>query len=58
MWRVCMSHKIELREAFRQKDPDLAMMLNDLRTGRPNQAAIQEFSRLSHELAFGDGIEL
>ena len=57
MWQPCIQYTIELCTVFRQKDPDLAAMLNDLRTGRPNQRTILALSRLSRELSFSDGIE-
>ena len=57
-WGTCIEHTIELREVFRQKDPDLALMLNELRAGQPSPETIAAFNGLNRELSFDGEIEV
>ncbi|EFR04685.1 DNA repair and recombination protein PIF1 [Nannizzia gypsea CBS 118893] len=56
-WNTSIQHTILLTQVFRQKDPDFANMLNEMRLGRLSPSAIQAFKDLSRPLNCGDNIE-
>ncbi|EEQ31138.1 DNA repair and recombination protein pif1 [Microsporum canis CBS 113480] len=56
-WNTSIQHTILLTQVFRQKDPDFANMLNEMRLGRLSPSAIQAFKELSRPLNCGDNIE-
>ncbi|KJF61367.1 mitochondrial DNA helicase [Coccidioides immitis RS] len=56
-WNTCVQHTILLTHVFRQKDPEFASMLNELRLGRVTQKTIDAFKQLSRPLNFEDDLE-
>lgn len=56
-WNTCITHTIGLTKVFRQKDPEFANMLNELRLGKITDKSIHTFKQLSRELEFSDGVE-
>ncbi|EGD97453.1 DNA repair and recombination protein pif1 [Trichophyton tonsurans CBS 112818] len=56
-WNTSIQHTILLTQVFRQRDPDFANMLNEMRLGRLSPSAIQAFKDLSRPLNCGDNIE-
>ncbi|EZF78843.1 hypothetical protein H105_00178 [Trichophyton soudanense CBS 452.61] len=56
-WNTSIQHTILLTQVFRQRDPDFANMLNEMRLGRLSPSAIQAFKDLSRPLICGDNIE-
>ena len=56
-WNTCIQHTILLTHVFRQRDPEFAGMLNELRLGKPTPKTIEAFRRLSRPLDFQDSLE-
>lgn len=56
-WNPSIDHTIGLHHVFRQKDPEFAGMLNEMREGRLNDASIKKFRTLNRPLHFGDDVE-
>jgi ATP-dependent DNA helicase PIF1 len=56
-WNTTIDETIALHKVFRQKDPEFAGMLNQMREGRLNPKAIAKFKSLSRELRFEDDLE-
>lgn len=50
-WKTSVDHVISLTQVFRQKDPEFAGMLNDMRKGRLEANSIAKFASLHRELA-------
>lgn len=57
-WNTSIDHTIGLTQVFRQKDPDFANMLNEMRLGRISEDTIRTFKSLSRPLNFDDGLEV
>ncbi|KAL1955408.1 hypothetical protein VTO42DRAFT_8564 [Malbranchea cinnamomea] len=56
-WDTSIQHTILLTHVFRQKDPEFANMLNEMRLGRLTPASIAAFKKLSRPLDFHDSLE-
>lgn len=56
-WTTSISHTIGLTQVFRQKDPQFAQMLNEMRLGKVSDDAVRAFKALSRPLRFADGVE-
>ncbi|KKA29313.1 hypothetical protein TD95_002384 [Thielaviopsis punctulata] len=56
-WSTSIDHTIGLTQVFRQKDPQFANMLNEMRLGRISDQTVQAFRALSRELKFSEGPE-
>ncbi|OAA60504.1 mitochondrial DNA helicase [Niveomyces insectorum RCEF 264] len=57
-WNTSIDHTIGLTEVFRQKDPEFAQMLNEMRLGRISEQTVQIFKSLARPLQFNDGLEV
>lgn len=57
-WSMSIDHTIGLTEVFRQRDPEFANMLNEMRLGRISDETVKNFEALSRPLAFDDGIQV
>ncbi|KAL2024688.1 hypothetical protein VTK56DRAFT_6889 [Thermocarpiscus australiensis] len=57
-WSMSIDHTIGLTEVFRQKDPEFAEMLNEMRLGRISEKTVRNFQSLSRPLHFDDGLEV
>jgi ATP-dependent DNA helicase PIF1 len=57
-WNLSIDHTIGLTQVFRQKDPEFAGMLNEMRLGKITEQTVQSFRALSRPLQFGDGLEV
>lgn len=49
-WNNVIDHTIGLHHVFRQKDPEFAGMLNEMREGKLSQKSISSFQKLSRAL--------
>jgi len=56
-WNTCIEHTILLTHVFRQKDPEFANMLNEMRLGKLTQPSINEFRKLARPLQFNDDVD-
>jgi len=56
-WPNVIDHTVALHKVFRQKDPEFAGMLNQMREGRLDAYAVAKFKSLSRELVFNDDLE-
>ena len=56
-WNTSIQHTILLTQIFRQKDPEFASMLNEMRLGRLSPATNDAFRKLSRPLNFHDSLE-
>jgi ATP-dependent DNA helicase PIF1 len=56
-WNTSIEYTIALHHVFRQKDPEFAGMLNEMREGRLSQQSIARFKSLNRELRFEDNLE-
>lgn len=56
-WNTSIQHTILLTHVFRQRDPEFAAMLNEMRLGRINPQTIEAFRKLSRPLNFHDSLE-
>ncbi|OQE44304.1 hypothetical protein PENCOP_c002G03937 [Penicillium coprophilum] len=56
-WTTCIQHTILLTNIFRQRDPEFANMLNEMRLGKITPSTIEAFRRLSRPLDVNDQIE-
>lgn len=56
-WNTCIQHTILLTHVFRQKDPQFAEMLNEMRLGKISPRTIATFRQLSRPLDFHDSLE-
>ncbi|KAJ5782713.1 hypothetical protein N7457_004487 [Penicillium paradoxum] len=56
-WTTCIQHTILLTNIFRQRDPEFADMLNEMRLGKITPRTIEAFRRLSRPLDINDQIE-
>ncbi|KAK8117436.1 uncharacterized protein PG998_005717 [Apiospora kogelbergensis] len=57
-WTTSIDHTIGLTQVFRQRDPDFANMLNEMRLGRISEQTVQTFKQLSRPLTFADGLDV
>lgn len=56
-WPTSINHTIGLTKVFRQRDPQFANMLNELRLGKISDDTIQTFKSLERPINFTDGVE-
>ncbi|KAJ5745876.1 ATP-dependent DNA helicase PIF1 [Penicillium odoratum] len=56
-WNTTIQHTILLTHVFRQRDPEFAAMLNELRLGNPSASTVDAFRRLSRPLNFHDELD-
>jgi ATP-dependent DNA helicase PIF1 len=56
-WTTCIQHTILLTNIFRQRDPEFADMLNEMRLGKISPRTIEAFRRLSRPLDVKDQID-
>jgi ATP-dependent DNA helicase PIF1 len=56
-WSTSIDHTIGLTQVFRQRDPQFANMLNEMRLGKISQETVDAFKKLSRPLEFKDGVE-
>lgn len=57
-WNTVIDHTIGLTQVFRQKDPEFAGMLNEMRLGRITDDTVRAFKDLTRPLTFDDGLEV
>lgn len=57
-WTTSIDHTIGLTQVFRQRDPEFARMLNEMRLGRISEDTVKAFRALSRPLKFDDGVDL
>ncbi|KAL2156312.1 hypothetical protein VTH82DRAFT_1057 [Thermothelomyces myriococcoides] len=57
-WNMSIDHTILLTEVFRQRDPEFAAMLNEMRLGKISDKTVRSFQELSRPLTFNDGLEV
>lgn len=55
-WSTSIDHTIGLTQVFRQRDPQFANMLNEMRLGRISEDTVRAFKALSRPLQFDDGL--
>ncbi|KAL2142629.1 hypothetical protein VTI28DRAFT_893 [Corynascus sepedonium] len=58
MWNMSIDHTIGLTEVFRQRDPEFAAMLNEMRLGKISDETVRSFQELKRPLTFNDGLEV
>jgi len=56
-WNTAIDKTIALHHVFRQKDPEFAAMLNEMREGRLSDRSTQAFRKLNRPINFGDSME-
>lgn len=56
-WNTTIQHTILLTHVFRQRDPEFAQMLNEMRLGKISPRTIEAFRGLSRPLDFHDALE-
>ncbi|POR38697.1 ATP-dependent DNA helicase PIF1 [Tolypocladium paradoxum] len=56
-WSTSIDHTIGLTQVFRQRDPEFARMLNEMRLGRISPSTVDAFRALSRPLKFDDGVD-
>lgn len=56
-WNTTIQHTILLTHVFRQRDPEFAGMLNEMRLGKITPQTIEAFRKLSRPLQFDDELE-
>lgn len=56
-WNTSIEHTIGLHHVFRQKDPEFARMLNEMREGRLMPDSIRKFKDMNRALNFRDDME-
>jgi ATP-dependent DNA helicase PIF1 len=56
-WNTCIEHTIGLTQVFRQRDPEFARMLNEMRLGKLSQETVTTFQKLGRPLQYSDGIQ-
>lgn len=56
-WNTSIPNTIGLTQVFRQRDPQFAQMLNEMRLGKISDDTVRAFCALSRPLQFSDGIE-
>ena len=53
-WTTSIEHTIALHHVFRQKDPEFAGMLNEMREGRLSNQSIARFRTLNRAVKYED----
>lgn len=56
-WNTAIQHTVLLTRIFRQKDPEFAAMLNEMRLGNISQKTVEGFKKLSRPLESHDSLE-
>lgn len=56
-WSTSIDHTIGLTQVFRQRDPNFAKMLNEMRIGQLSTATVNAFQALARPLNFDDGVD-
>ena len=56
-WTTSIEHTIALHHVFRQKDPEFAGMLNEMREGRLSNASIARFRTLNRAIKYEDELD-
>ncbi|KAJ6102790.1 ATP-dependent DNA helicase PIF1 [Penicillium sp. IBT 16267x] len=56
-WNTTIQHTILLTHVFRQRDPEFAAMLNEMRLGKISPTTIEAFRKLSRPLNFHDELD-
>ena len=56
-WSTSIDHTIGLTQVFRQRDPEFARMLNEMRLGKITPGTVDAFRALSRPLKFDDGVD-
>ncbi|PHH84384.1 hypothetical protein CDD83_2022 [Cordyceps sp. RAO-2017] len=56
-WTTSIDHTIGLTQVFRQRDPQFAGMLNEMRLGKISQSTEEAFKSLARPLKFDDGVD-
>jgi ATP-dependent DNA helicase PIF1 len=56
-WKECVPNPVMLTKVFRQKDEAFASMLNRMRLGQIDDDIVAQFTALSREVQYDDGIE-
>lgn len=56
-WSTSIDHTIGLTQVFRQRDPEFARMLNEMRLGKISPGTVDAFRALSRPLKFDDGVD-
>ncbi|KEY67206.1 hypothetical protein S7711_03065 [Stachybotrys chartarum IBT 7711] len=57
-WDTSLDHTIGLTQVFRQRDPQFAAMLNEMRLGKISPETEKAFKALARPLTFDDGVDL
>ena len=57
-WKTSIDHTIGLTAVFRQRDPQFARMLNEMRLGEISAETERAFKALSRPLKFQDGVDM
>ncbi|KAJ6784737.1 hypothetical protein PWT90_08569 [Aphanocladium album] len=57
-WTTSIDHTIGLNQVFRQRDPEFARMLNEMRLGKITEDTVRAFKALERPLKFDDGVDL
>lgn len=57
-WSTSIDHTIGLTEVFRQRDPEFARMLNEMRIGTISAETEKAFKALARPLTFEDGVDM
>ncbi|KAF7540116.1 hypothetical protein G7Z17_g12265 [Cylindrodendrum hubeiense] len=55
-WTTSIDHTIGLTQVFRQRDPQFAKMLNEMRLGKISEDTVRAFKALARPLEFNDGL--
>ncbi|KAG8780386.1 hypothetical protein FRC12_023094 [Ceratobasidium sp. 428] len=56
-WDCCIRTKVKLAQVFRQEDPVLIKMLNDMRIGQVSDETARLITRFARSVKYDDGIE-
>ncbi|PHH60438.1 hypothetical protein CDD81_1650 [Ophiocordyceps australis] len=56
-WSTSIDHTIGLSQVFRQRDPEFARMLNEMRLGKIGPETVRAFKVLDRPLKFKDGVD-
>ncbi|PHH74520.1 hypothetical protein CDD82_4898 [Ophiocordyceps australis] len=56
-WSTSIDHTIGLSQVFRQRDPEFARMLNEMRLGKIRPDTVRAFKALDRPLDFKDGVD-
>ncbi|EGX90812.1 DNA repair and recombination protein pif1 [Cordyceps militaris CM01] len=56
-WTTSIDHTIGLNQVFRQRDPEFARMLNEMRLGKITDETVRAFKALERPLKFDDGVD-